>query len=121
MKYENLKRRNGVAIEYVASGIIALLFLAVSVPLVVTWFALRHLRWTMLVIALLAAMVAVAWSQTPSGFVLRGQLDLAATDGTPYFKIGDALILTMPRDSALVPNIRPLEGKKVVITLFEDK
>lgn len=51
------------------------------------------------------------------GMILRGVLESASSDGTPYFKIGEAFIITMPRDSALVPGIRALEGKKVIISI----
>ena len=59
-------------------------------------------------------------AQQPSGFVLRGVLENAAPDNTPYFKIGEAFVFMLPEDSALLPGARSLEGRKVVVTLMED-
>lgn len=65
------------------------------------------------------ATCAVVFGQ-PRGFELRGIIETATSDGSGYFKIGDTLILMVPRDSALLPGIRSLEGKKIVIKLQED-
>lgn len=83
------------------------LLAAVPILLVIYWLFVGH---------------ALAQSKLSSeGFVLRGVLENAASDGSPYYMIGDhALVLTVPRDSALVPGLRGLEGKKVVISLYED-
>ena len=31
-----------------------------------------------------------------NGFILTGKLDTAASDGTPYYKIGESLVIMMP-------------------------
>ena len=59
-------------------------------------------------------------AQEPEGFVLKGVLTNASPDNTPYFKVGDALVLMLPEDSALLPGLRALEGKRVVISVFPD-
>ena len=64
---------------------------------------------------------AVYGQEQPSGFVLRGTLENATNDGTFYFKLGEAFVFFLPKDSALAPGVRALENKRVVITLTEDK
>ena len=75
-----------------------------------------------ILILLFTAAAASAFNhQQPSGFVLRGTLENAAPDNTPYFKIGEAFVFMLPEDSALLPGARALEGRKVVVTLMEDR
>lgn len=62
-----------------------------------------------------------AEAATQSGFEIRGVLESAASDGSGYFKLGEALILMTPPDSALLPGIRALDGKPVRVILEEVK
>jgi hypothetical protein len=63
-----------------------------------------------------------AATQQPQGFILRGILDDATSDGSGYFKIGETLVLAIPnvKNSALVPGLKTLVGKNVVITVLPD-
>ena len=78
-----------------------------------------------LIVALIALVILIGTggrvtAQAPEGFVLRGTLMNASPDNTPYFQIGDAVVLMLPEDSALLPGLRALEGKRVVISVFPD-
>lgn len=111
---------NNTYLEYIMAILLGVLLILVAIPITTAWFTIRYWRISLAVLILLV-LASWAWSapQESSGFVLRGVLEDASSDGQPYFKIGDALVFTMPRDSALAPPTRTLVGKQVVITLLE--
>lgn len=83
----------------------------------------------LLVVAIVSALVQMAFVATmlatppqTQGFFLRGVLEDATSDGTGYFKIGEALVLAIPHkdNSALVPGLKNLVGKRVVISVLPD-
>ena len=69
-----------------------------------------------------ACQIGVFAEPLSQGFILRGTLEDATSDGSGYFKIGDALVLAIPnvKNSALVPGLKTLVGKRVVITVLPD-
>lgn len=100
--------------------ILGLLIIIIAITLLITQLSTRV--WKVVLLTLLALfIVAAVNAQQPEGFVLRGDLTSAASDGSGYFKIGEALILMTPKDSALLPGLRALEGKRVVVTVLEDR
>lgn len=72
------------------------------------------------VVALVIAFSVGVTGQRAEGFILRGTLTDAASDGTPYFNIGEAVVIALPANSALAPGLKNLVGKKVVISVVPD-